>query len=56
MSLIILCFTFKNTYINITHEKIINLVIKTFDKPNSQFINENQSKFQRFKKNEKEFK
>ena len=39
MSLIILCFTFKNTYINITHEKIINLTIKKFEKKLSQNLN-----------------
>ena len=44
---------FKNTYINLTHEKIMNLIIKIFEnkvKPKSQFINEKQSKFLNLKK------
>ena len=56
MSLIILCFTFKNTYINITHGKVINLTIKKFGKkikPKSQFTNEKQSKFLNLKKKKK---
>ena len=44
---------FKNTYINITHEKIMNSIIETVEnkiKPKPQFINEKISKFLNLKK------
>ena len=43
----------KNSYINITHEKIINSIIEMVEnkiKPKPQFINEKISKFLKLKK------
>ena len=48
---------FKNTYINITHEKIMNSIIEMVEnkiKPKPQFINEKIYKFLNLKKKKME--